>query len=213
MGHAPQDLLRITLRKAIRDLLFILLQLELFPVVSIFEKNGICGADIADCANSDVFAGLITGIPALQAKRCFRALTAYFNKNTAVTAAAAAGGSGVSDSSVLAPPQLPVSKTSQVSASYDLKAACCHSSNCAKTTSGHTHPLLTPPQPLKDLSVDDVSALMVKLGIGYCVAVMKTEDVDGAELVEFSKNEFVGILKDNGSAKSDYLLCRLCSSL
>ena len=182
-------------------------------MVSGCDNNGINGADIADCANSDVFAGLITAIPALQAKRCFRALTAYFNKNTAVTAAAAAAGSGVSDSSVLAPPQLPVSKTSQVSASYDLKAACCHSSDCTRTTSGHTHRLLTPPQPLKDLSVDDVGTLMVKLGIGYCAAVMKTEEVDGAELVELSKIEFVTILTDTGSEKSDYLPCRLRSSL
>ena len=90
-----------------------LLQLGQFSVVSAFEKDCITGEDIADCANSDVFAKCVTGIPFLQAKRCFRALTAYFDKHTAV-ATAAAGGSGVSDSSMLAPPQLPVSKTSQV---------------------------------------------------------------------------------------------------
>ena len=53
---------------------------------------------------------------------------------------------------------------------------------------------------------------MVKLGIGYCAAVMKTEEVDGAELVEFSKNEFVTILTDTGSVNSDYLPFRLHSS-
>ena len=81
-------------------------------MISAFEKNGITGEDIADCANSDVFAKLVAGVPFLQAKRCFRALTAYFNKNAADAAAAS---SGVSGGSVLAPPQLPVSKTSQVS--------------------------------------------------------------------------------------------------
>ena len=54
---------------------------------------------------------------------------------------------------------------------------------------------------------------MVKLGIGYCAAVMKTEEVDGAELVELSKNDFVTILTDTGSVKSDYLPWGLRSSL
>ena len=72
-----------------------LLQLGLFSVVPVFHDNGINGADIADCANSDVFAGLIASLPALQAKRYFRALTAYFKKHTA----AAAGRSGVGGSS------------------------------------------------------------------------------------------------------------------
>ena len=76
-----------------------LLQLGLFSVVPVFHDNGINGADIADCANSDVFAGLIASLPALQAKRCFRALTGYVNKHTA----AAAGRSGVDDNSVVAP--------------------------------------------------------------------------------------------------------------
>ena len=106
-----------------------MLQLEFFPVVSAFEENKITGADIADCASSDIFATLIAGIPVLQAKRCFRALITYFNENTVVAAAAAAAGNGVCDSSVMAPPQPPISKTSQVSPSYDLKAACCHSSD------------------------------------------------------------------------------------
>ena len=77
-----------------------LLQLGLFSVVPVFHDNGINGADIADCANSDVFAGLIASLPALQAKRCFRALTAYFKKHTA----AAAGRSGVGGSNMVAPP-------------------------------------------------------------------------------------------------------------
>lgn len=82
-------------------------------MVSVFYDNGINGADIADCANSDVFAGLVTGVPALQAKRCFRSLVTYFDKHKSSTASTAAGSTG-SGSSVVAPPRPPAAKTLKV---------------------------------------------------------------------------------------------------
>ena len=50
-------------------------------MASILTGNKINGADIADCADSDVFAALIPSVPVLQAKRFFRSLTAYFGKH------------------------------------------------------------------------------------------------------------------------------------
>ena len=70
-------------------------------MVEVFTKHGINGADIADCANSDAFAGLIASVPRLQAKRCFRALTAYFNEHSA---AAVAGRGGGGDSKAVSSP-------------------------------------------------------------------------------------------------------------
>ena len=79
-------------------------------MVSAFVKHGINGADIADCGNSDEFARLIPSVPPLQAKRCFRALTAYVDKYKSCNFNIKGG----SDSSVVAIPRLPAATEAQV---------------------------------------------------------------------------------------------------
>ena len=46
-------------------------------IVRAVVGTGITGEDLADCRDSDVFASLVPGVPALKAKRCFRSLTTY----------------------------------------------------------------------------------------------------------------------------------------
>ena len=71
-------------------------------MVSVLTRVGMNGADLADCANSDVFASFFPSIPALQAKRCFRALTVYCDaRKTPVAAGAAVGGDGGHGSAVV----------------------------------------------------------------------------------------------------------------
>ena len=51
-------------------------------IIQAVVKAGITGADLADCRDSDVFASLVPGVPALKAKRCFRSLTTYLESKS-----------------------------------------------------------------------------------------------------------------------------------
>ena len=51
-----------------QDISVILKQLELSSMVEVLAGDAISGADISDCANSDVFAALVPSVSALQAK-------------------------------------------------------------------------------------------------------------------------------------------------
>ena len=79
-------------------------------MVSAFVRHGINGEDIADCGNSDEFARLIPSLGAIKAKRCFRVLMAYVEKQKS-SIAATANVKGGCASSVVAPPRLPAANT------------------------------------------------------------------------------------------------------
>ena len=53
-------------------------------------------------------------------------------------------------------------------------------------------------QGIESLSVDEVGQLMTELGLGYSVAALRKEEVDGTELKEYEKDDFVDLMKDHG---------------
>ena len=50
-------------------------------------------------------------------------------------------------------------------------------------------------QPLKDFSTRELCALAARLNIKYCIKYFEKADVDGEEMVLYSKEEFVSMLK------------------
>ena len=51
-------------------------------------------------------------------------------------------------------------------------------------------------QGLESLSVDEVCQLMTELDLGYCVAALREEEVDGTELKLFNEDDFVDMMQD-----------------
>ena len=52
---------------------------------------------------------------------------------------------------------------------------------------------------MEDMSVDELCALVQRLGVGYCVAVFQENDVDGEELTYMSNADFVSLLVKAGA--------------
>ena len=59
-------------------------------------------------------------------------------------------------------------------------------------------------QGIESLSVDEVGQLMTELGLGYSVAALRKEQVDGEELKEFKEDNFVKLLENNGFPSTRY---------
>ena len=54
-------------------------------------------------------------------------------------------------------------------------------------------------QDLSALNTGNLCVLLKELGLRYCVDIFKTEEIDGAELIEFEKSNFVKWLIGKGT--------------
>ena len=52
---------------------------------------------------------------------------------------------------------------------------------------------------MKEMSVDELCALVQRLGVGFCADVFKKKEVDGAEMIYMSKAGFVCLLVEAGA--------------
>ena len=52
---------------------------------------------------------------------------------------------------------------------------------------------------MKDMSVDELCALVQRLGVGYCADIFKKGEIDGEELTYMKKTNFVSLIVTAGA--------------
>ena len=81
-------------------------------------------------------------------------------------------------------------------------------STCTFTTHLHTD------DAWRRCFVDELCALMQRLGVGFCTYIFKEKEVDGAELIHMSKGSFVSLLVEAGATEftsANLFHCQLLS--